>query len=96
MAIAVPTVLIALGIIAAVMGPGRGTPGAIMGWIFILLGAGSPLLYLTGAILGAVGWGSKKTKNLVPAAGTILNVVFLVIGVIFLISFISTLKFGFR
>ena len=50
-------------------------------------------LHLMALVFGIIGWASKKTKNLFPVAGVILNGFFLLAG-IFLVFFILTnLKF---
>lgn len=83
-------------IIAAIVDTTEGTYSKIFMSIGMVVGAFAPLLHLIGIIFGVIGWTSKKTKNLFPIIGTILNAILLLIGLLMIGFILSNLKFGFH
>jgi hypothetical protein len=91
--LAVPGILIILTAVAMLLGTRLGTPGVVMGWIFIVVGVLSPFLFITGAVFGIKGWASGKTYSLLAVLGTFLNGLFLLLGLVILYFYISLLTY---
>ncbi len=92
----VPTVLISLVVASIALGTRRGSIGNYFGIGFVFFGLFAPLLHLLGSILGFVGLLSKKTKNLFPAIGTILNTLLGIIGILIIWLILQNMSWGFR
>ena len=95
-AVGLPALLILFLVIAALLGSKKGSVGSVIGLGFVVVGLSAPLLHFIGFVFGAIGWYSKKTRNLFPVVGTILNAILGISGIILIYLFISNLTWGFR
>ncbi len=80
--VAVPLLLILIFAVAILLGTKKDSVGNYILIGGIIFSMSAPLLYLVGIIFGVIGWVSKKTKNLYPIIGTILNSILGIIGVL--------------
>ncbi len=91
-----PFLLVLFLFLSILLGSKKGTVGSAFAMVFLIIGLLAPFLHLTGFILGLCGWISKKTQNLFPIAGTILNAFLGVCGILIIYLLITNLTYGFR
>jgi hypothetical protein len=80
--ISVPVLLILFYSIAMLLGTKEGSIGGYILFGTFIFAIAAPALHLLGVIFGIIGWISKKTKNLFPVIGTILNSILGITGLL--------------
>ncbi len=80
--IAVPVLLFVFFAVAMLLGTTKGSVGNYILIGVFILAISAPFIHLLGIIFGVIGWISKKTKNLFPIIGTILNSILGIIGLL--------------
>lgn len=95
-AIVLPALFICPIIIAAIVDSPSSSASKIFFTVGFVVGIFAPALHLTGIIFGVIGWVSKRTRNLFPIIGTVLNSILLLIGLLMIVFILSNLKFGFH
>jgi len=92
----VPTLLILFIVVGIIPGMRKSSIGNYIGLGFVFLGIFAPVLHLIGSVLGIVGLFSKKTGNLVPAVGAILNFLLGISGILIIWLILQNMSWGFR
>ena len=91
--IALPVLLVLFIVAGVFLGTQKGTTGNDVMVVLMLISLSFPFLHLMALVFGIIGWASKKTKNLFPVAGVILNGFFLLAGIFLVFFIITNLKF---
>lgn len=95
-ALALPALLILFLVMGLLLGSKKGSVGNVIGLGFIVIALSAPLLHFVGFILGLIGWISKRTKNLYPVIGTVLNALLGISGILIIYLFIANMSWRFR
>lgn len=96
MSVAIPVILILFLIVSLALGTRRDSVGNYFAMAFAGFGLVAPVLHLVGMVLGLSGLISKRTKNLFPVIGIILNIFLGVLGVVIIFLIITNITWGFR
>lgn len=89
--IAVPILIAVFFLIAMLLGSSKTSIGGYIATGVVFFALSAPLIHLLGVIFGVIGWLSKKTKNLYPMIGTVLNAVLMIIGILLVLLMVYLL-----
>lgn len=84
---AVPLLLMLFFAVAMLLGTKEGSIGGYILIGVVIFAISAPLLHLIGGVFGVISWISKKTKNLFPMIGTLLNAFLGITGILLLAFF---------